>query len=50
VVALDQHLEATISVRRLQEDPATREIPGVILTADATPGQADLLRAAGARA
>jgi len=36
-------------LERLQRDPATREIPVVVISADATLGQIDRLRAAGAR-
>jgi signal transduction histidine kinase/ActR/RegA family two-component response regulator len=53
LILLDLHLPDLSGeevLRRLQEDPATREIPVAILTADATPGQADRLLAAGARA
>ena len=53
LILLDLHLPDLSGeevLRRLQEDPATREIAVVILTADATPGQADRLLAAGARA
>ena len=35
---------------RLQRDPATREIPVVIISADATAGQIKRLMTAGARA
>jgi PAS domain S-box-containing protein len=35
---------------RLRADPETREIPIVVLSADATPAQVDRMRAAGARA
>jgi len=37
-------------LRRLQEDPRTRETPVIIISADATPGQIRRLLAAGARA
>lgn len=37
-------------LRRLREDPETREIPVLVLSADATPAQIDRMRAAGARA
>ncbi len=33
----------------LQDDPATRDIPTVVISADATPGRIERLRAAGAR-
>jgi CheY-like chemotaxis protein len=36
-------------LERLQRDPATRHIPVVVISADATPGQINRLRAAGAR-
>jgi CheY-like chemotaxis protein len=37
-------------LRRLQADARTRGIPVVVISADATPGQAERLRAAGAYA
>jgi len=37
-------------LRQLREDPATRETPVVIISADATPGQIERLLAAGANA
>ena len=37
-------------LRRLQEDPATRHIPVIVISADATSGQIERLMAAGARA
>ena len=33
----------------LQDDPLTRDIPVVVISADATPGRIERLRAAGAR-
>jgi CheY-like chemotaxis protein len=36
-------------LQRLGEDPRTREIPVVVISADATPGQIQRLKAAGAR-
>jgi CheY-like chemotaxis protein len=53
LVLLDLHLPdmpGTDVLRELQLDPATRDIPVVIVSADATPGQVALLLAAGARA
>ena len=35
-------------LRRLRETPETRHIPVIVISADATPGQIDRLRAAGA--
>ena len=52
LIFLDQHLgEATGEevLRELWQEPATREIPVVMVTADATPGLARRLSAAGAR-
>lgn len=37
-------------LQRLRADPQTRDIPVVVISADATPGQVERLRAAGARA
>jgi signal transduction histidine kinase/CheY-like chemotaxis protein len=37
-------------LKRLQSDPATRQIPVVVISADATPGHINRLQAAGARA
>ena len=36
-------------LKRLQGDPATRHIPVVVISADATPGHINRLQAAGAR-
>ena len=52
LILLDLHLpdmsgEELLS--RLRADPATRDIPIVVLSADATPGQVERLRASGAR-
>ncbi len=51
LILLDLHLPDLPGdqvLARLRRDPRTRDIPGVILSADATPGQIDRLRAAGA--
>jgi PAS domain S-box-containing protein len=51
LVFLDLHLPDMSGdevLRRLWEDPATRQIPLVMLTADATPGLARRLKSAGA--
>jgi len=53
VVLLDLHLpdmSGEDMLGRLWEDPANRQIPTVIVTADATPGLARRLKAAGAAA
>ena len=53
VVLLDLHLPDTTGedvLRLLAADPRTRDIPKVIMTADATPGLGPRLEAAGARA
>ena len=50
LVLLDLHLPDLPGeevFRRLRADPATRAIPVVVLSADATPGRVDRLRAAG---
>jgi CheY-like chemotaxis protein len=52
LILLDLHLPdmAGIDVlRHLQADPRTRDIPVVVISADATPGQIDRLLSAGAR-
>jgi CheY-like chemotaxis protein len=52
LILLDLHLpdvQGGEILRRLQDDPQTRHIPVVVISADATPGQADRLRAEGAR-
>jgi CheY-like chemotaxis protein len=52
LILLDLHLPDTSGddvLRILWEDPATRDIPTIVLTADATPGLARRLKAAGAR-
>jgi PAS domain S-box-containing protein len=53
LILLDLHLPDIPGeevLRRIREDPRTREIPVVVLSADATPGQIDRLLAMGARA
>ncbi|MFH0945263.1 MAG: ATP-binding protein, partial [Planctomycetota bacterium] len=53
LVLLDLHLpdmNGEELLGRLRADPATRHIPVVVLSADATPGQVEQLLAAGARA
>lgn len=53
VILLDLHLPDTTGdqvLRQLWENPVTRRIPAVIVTADATPGLLRQLKAAGARA
>jgi signal transduction histidine kinase/ActR/RegA family two-component response regulator len=53
VILLDLHLpdlDGDLVLERLWEDERTRSIPVAILTADATPGQAERLTGAGARA
>jgi len=53
LILLDLHLPDLSGddvLQQLRADPATREIPVVIVSADATPGQIDRLLAAGARA
>jgi signal transduction histidine kinase/ActR/RegA family two-component response regulator len=52
VILLDLHLpdiDGSEVLGRLQADPKTRPIPVIIISADATPGQIQRLRAAGAR-
>lgn len=51
LILLDLHLPDLTGeevFRRLRADPATRDIPVVVLSADATPGRAARLRSAGA--
>ena len=53
LILLDLHLpgmEGDEVLRRLKDDPATREIPGVIVSADATAGQVGRLLQSGASA
>ncbi|PYN80841.1 MAG: histidine kinase [Candidatus Rokuibacteriota bacterium] len=53
MILLDLHLPDLPGdevLRRLLDEPRTRQIPVVILSADATPGQSERLLAAGARA
>lgn len=53
VILLDLHLprmHGDAVLRELQADPATADIPVVVLSADATPGRADRVLAAGAQA
>ncbi len=53
LILLDLHLPDIAGdelLRRLRDDPATRRIPVVMLSADAMPRQIDRLMAAGARA
>lgn len=53
LILLDLHLPDKPGqevLRQLKDDPMTSEIPVVILSADATPGQIDRLLAAGAQA
>ncbi len=53
VVLLDLHLPDMSGVevlRQLHENPKTRDIPVVVISADATPGQVQRLTAAGCRA
>ncbi len=52
LILLDLHLPDLPGwdvLQALQEDPATRSIPVVVISADATPGRIERLRAAGAR-
>ncbi|HEV8616732.1 MAG TPA: ATP-binding protein [Methylomirabilota bacterium] len=52
LILLDLHLPDLPGeevLRRLLAEPRTREIPVVVVSADATPGQIERLRAAGAR-
>ena len=51
VVLVDLHLpdlDGREILEQLKADPATADIPVVVLSADATPGQVERLRAAGA--
>ncbi len=53
LILLDLHLPDLPGqevLRRLLDEPRTREIPVLILSADATPGHVERLLAAGARA
>ena len=53
LIVLDVHLpdlRGDEVLRRLKDDPATREIPVVVVSADATRGQEERLLATGARA
>ena len=53
LILLDLHLPDTTGadvLRRLQAEAATRTIPVIVISADATPGQIDRLLAIGARA
>jgi CheY-like chemotaxis protein len=53
LILLDLHLpdmSGAVVLAQLQADPATADIPVVIVTADATPGSARRLVSAGARA
>lgn len=53
LVLVDLHLPDVAGeevIGRLRTDPATRDIPIVVLSADATPGQVERLLASGARA
>ena len=53
LILLDRHLPDVPGdevLRLLREDPRTRDIPVVIVSADASPGQAQRLLDAGARA
>jgi signal transduction histidine kinase/ActR/RegA family two-component response regulator len=53
LILLDLHLpdmEGHEVLARLREDPQTRAIPVVVMSADATPGQIERLLSAGARA
>jgi signal transduction histidine kinase/ActR/RegA family two-component response regulator/HAMP domain-containing protein len=52
LILLDLHLpdiQGDEILNRLQDDPETRHIPVVVISADATPGQVERLLAAGAR-
>jgi signal transduction histidine kinase/ActR/RegA family two-component response regulator len=52
LILLDLHLpdiSGDMVFRQLQQDPETRNIPVVIISADATPGQRDRLMGAGVR-
>ena len=52
LILLDLHLPDIPGwevLTMLQDDPATRDIPTVVISADATPGRIERLRAAGAR-
>jgi signal transduction histidine kinase/CheY-like chemotaxis protein len=51
LILLDLHLpdiRGDVVLRELQTDPRTRDIPTIMLSADATPGEIQRLRAAGA--
>jgi PAS domain S-box-containing protein len=51
LILLDLHLPGMPGsevLRHLRDDPRTRDVPVAVLTADATPGQAERLRKAGA--
>jgi CheY-like chemotaxis protein len=53
LILLDVHLpdiEGDEVLRRLREDPETRSIPVVMVSAEATPGKVKRFLAAGARA
>ena len=53
LILLDLHLpdmEGDEVLRRLRAEPRTRDIPVIVLSADATPGRIERLLAAGARA
>jgi CheY-like chemotaxis protein len=53
LILLDEHLpdmRGEEVLRRLKDDPATREIPVVVVSADATRGQEERLLATGAHA
>lgn len=51
LILLDLHLPdlaGTEVLRRLKADPLTAEVPVIVLSADATPGQAERAKGAGA--
>jgi signal transduction histidine kinase/ActR/RegA family two-component response regulator len=53
LILLDLHLpdmDGTRALREILADPRTRDIPVVVISADATPGQVERFRALGARA